>query len=67
MATVKHPAFPTDTREVDNPDEWVAAGWLLAAQPFDNGGFLPPGVTEVTNDTGQPKAVTEAPKPREKK
>lgn len=29
MATVQHPAFPTDTRVVKDPAPWVEQGWIL--------------------------------------
>lgn len=31
MATVQHPAIPSITHDVGNPDEWVEQGWLLVA------------------------------------
>ena len=32
MATVQHPAFPTVTRDVDNPDNWAAQGWVVLGE-----------------------------------
>ena len=28
MSTVRHPAFPEVTRDVDDVARWVAAGWV---------------------------------------
>ena len=45
MATVHHPAFPADTRTVDDPAPWVASGWVL-----DEDTTEPPTPSGDTND-----------------
>lgn len=29
MATIQHPAFPTTTQVVKDPEPWVEQGWIL--------------------------------------
>lgn len=30
---VQHPAFKSVTHDVDNPEDWVAAGWIQLEAP----------------------------------
>lgn len=50
--TVYHPTAVGVTRTVDNPDEWRAAGWLLAPSKV---------VREAEAEVEAPKAETKAP------
>lgn len=60
MATVQHPAFSDDSRQVPDADlaSWLEQGWL-EAQPFANGGLLPAGPSVIRNDSGAPEPVAE--------